>query len=32
MVVELLDMGIDGVYSNYVDRMMEAVRSRAGER
>jgi glycerophosphoryl diester phosphodiesterase len=30
MVLELLDMGIDGVYSNHVDRMMDAVRSRAG--
>jgi len=30
MVLELLDMGIDGVYSNHVDRMMEAVRARAG--
>jgi glycerophosphoryl diester phosphodiesterase len=30
MVVSLIDMGIDGVYSNHVDRMMEAVRSRAG--
>lgn len=30
MVLELLDMGIDAVYSNHVDRMMEAVRARAG--
>jgi glycerophosphoryl diester phosphodiesterase len=30
IVVALVDMGIDGVYSNYVDRMMEALRSRAG--
>ena len=30
MLFELLDMGIDGVYSNHVDRMMEAVRARAG--
>jgi glycerophosphoryl diester phosphodiesterase len=30
MLVELLDMGIDAVYSNHVDRMMEAVRARAG--
>jgi glycerophosphoryl diester phosphodiesterase len=30
MLVELLDMGIDGVYSNHVDRMMEALRARAG--
>jgi len=30
MVLELLDMGIDGVYSNHVDRMMDAVRLRAG--
>ena len=28
MVLELLDMGIDGVYSNHVDRMMDAVRTR----
>lgn len=28
MVVELLDMGIDGVYSDHVDRMMDAVRAR----
>ena len=28
MVLELLDMGIDGVYSNHVDRMMDAVRAR----
>jgi glycerophosphoryl diester phosphodiesterase len=30
MLVELLDMGIDAVYSDHVDRMMEAVRARAG--
>ena len=30
MVVELLDMGIDAVYSNHVDRMMDAVRARSG--
>ena len=30
MVLELLDMGIDAVYSNFVDRMMEALRSRSG--
>jgi glycerophosphoryl diester phosphodiesterase len=30
MVLDLLDMGIDAVYSNHVDRMMEALRSRAG--
>jgi glycerophosphoryl diester phosphodiesterase len=30
MVLDLLDMGIDGIYSNHVDRMMEAVRLRAG--
>jgi glycerophosphoryl diester phosphodiesterase len=30
MLLELLDMGIDAVYSNHVDRMMEAVRARAG--
>jgi len=30
MVLELLDMGIDAVYSNHVDRMMDAVRARAG--
>ena len=30
MVLELLDMGIDAIYSNHVDRMMEAVRARAG--
>ena len=29
MLLDLLDMGIDAVYSNYVDRMMEAVRARA---
>ena len=28
MLLDLLDMGIDAVYSNYVDRMMEVVRSR----
>jgi glycerophosphoryl diester phosphodiesterase len=30
MVLDLLDMGIDAVYSNHVDRMMDAVRLRAG--
>jgi glycerophosphoryl diester phosphodiesterase len=30
MILELLDMGIDAVYSNHVDRLMDAVRSRAG--
>lgn len=30
MIADLLDMGIDGVYSNHVDRMMDAVRARAG--
>ena len=30
MVLDLLDMGIDGVYSNHVDRMMDALRQRAG--
>jgi len=30
MILELLDMGIDGVYSNHVDRMMDALRARAG--
>jgi glycerophosphoryl diester phosphodiesterase len=30
MLLDLLDMGIDAVYSNYVDRMMEAVRARSG--
>ncbi|MBV8986069.1 MAG: glycerophosphodiester phosphodiesterase [Acidimicrobiia bacterium] len=30
MILDLLDMGIDGVYSNHVDRMMDAVRARAG--
>jgi glycerophosphoryl diester phosphodiesterase len=30
MVLELLDMGIDAVYSNHVDRMMDAVKLRAG--
>ena len=30
MILELLDMGIDGVYSNHVDRMMDAVKLRAG--
>ncbi len=30
MLYELLDMGIDAVYSDHVDRMMEAVRARAG--
>jgi glycerophosphoryl diester phosphodiesterase len=30
MVLDLLDMGIDGIYSNHVDRMMDAVRARAG--
>ena len=29
MIDELLDMGIDGVYSDHVDRMMDAVRARA---
>jgi glycerophosphoryl diester phosphodiesterase len=29
MILELLDMGIDAVYSNHVDRLMDAVRSRA---
>jgi len=29
IVLDLLDMGIDGVYSNHVDRMMEALRARA---
>ncbi|MBV8297191.1 MAG: glycerophosphodiester phosphodiesterase [Acidimicrobiia bacterium] len=28
MLVDLLDMGIDGVYSDHVDRMMDAVRAR----
>jgi hypothetical protein len=28
MILDLLDMGIDGVYSNHVDRMMDAVRQR----
>lgn len=30
MILDLLDMGIDAVYSNHVDRMMDAVRLRAG--
>jgi glycerophosphoryl diester phosphodiesterase len=30
MILDLLDMGIDGVYSNHVDRLMDAVRLRAG--
>ena len=30
MLLELLDIGIDGVYSDHVDRMMDAVRARAG--
>jgi hypothetical protein len=30
MILELLDMGIDAVYSNHVDRLMDAVRARAG--
>ncbi len=30
MVLDLLDMGIDAVYSNHVDRMMDAVKLRAG--
>jgi glycerophosphoryl diester phosphodiesterase len=30
MLRELLHIGIDAVYSNYVDRMMEAVRARGG--
>lgn len=29
MLLELLDIGIDGVYSDHVDRMMDAVRARA---
>jgi glycerophosphoryl diester phosphodiesterase len=29
MLLQLLDMGIDAVYSNHVDRMMDAVRARA---
>jgi glycerophosphoryl diester phosphodiesterase len=28
MILELLDMGIDAVYSNHVDRLMDAVRAR----
>lgn len=28
MILELLDMGIDAVYSNHVDRLMDAVRTR----
>jgi glycerophosphoryl diester phosphodiesterase len=28
MILELIDMGIDAVYSNHVDRMMDAVRAR----
>ena len=28
MILDLLDMGIDAVYSDHVDRMMDAVRSR----
>jgi glycerophosphoryl diester phosphodiesterase len=30
MILDLLDMGIDGVYSNHVDRLVDAVRLRAG--
>lgn len=30
MILDLLDMGIDGVYSNHVDRLMDAVRQRDG--
>ena len=30
MLTELLHMGIDGVYSDHVDRMMEAVARAAG--
>ena len=30
MILELVDIGIDGVYSDHVDRMMEALRARAG--
>ena len=29
MILELLDMGIDGVYSDHVDRLMDALRARA---
>jgi len=30
MILELLDMGIDAVYSNHVDRLMDGVKSRTG--
>jgi glycerophosphoryl diester phosphodiesterase len=30
MLLDLLDMGIDALYSNHVDRMMDAVRAKAG--